>query len=200
MPKKKLVLWMVLVLAVAAAVVQAVVMIRHGFSARDTPSRLEAFMARRVRIMAIPAEARNLKNPVARSPEVMRDAMQHFADHCATCHANNGSGSTEIGKNLYPKAPDMRASETQNLSDGELYYIIENGIRLSGMPAWGEPGGDGSDTWKLVHLIRHLPKLTPEEEKQMEQWNPKSQAERSEESEEEEFLRGQEKPAKHNHH
>lgn len=197
---KKRLLGMVLGVAVAAAAVQAVIMIRHGFSARDKPSRLEAFTARRMRIMAIPAGARNLKNPVPPSPEVIHEAMQHFADHCATCHANNGSGNTEIGKNLYPKAPDMRASETQRLSDGELYYIIENGIRLSGMPAWGEPGGDGTDSWKLVHFIRHLPRFTPADERQMEQWNPKSQAERSEESEEEQFLSGQDKPTKHNHH
>ncbi|SRR6266568_2009160 len=189
-----------LVAVVIACVVYAAVMIRHGFSARDTPSRLEAFTARKMRIMAIPARARTRSNPIAPSPEVMQEAMRHFADHCATCHANNGSGDTEIGKGLYPKAPDMRESETQKLSDGELYYIIENGIRLSGMPAWGEPGGDGTDSWKLVDLIRHLPKIAPEEEKQMEQWNPNSQAERSEESEEEQFLGGQEKPAKHNHH
>ena len=192
-------LGLAVVLIAIACVAYAAAMIRHGFSARDTPSRLEAFTARKMRIMAIPVGARDRKNPVAPSPDVIREAMHHFADHCATCHANNGSGDTEIGRSLYPKAPDMRASETQRLSDGELFYIIENGIRLSGMPAWGERGGDGTESWKLVHLIRHLPKLTPEEEKQMEQWNPKSQAERSEESEEEEFLTGQDKPAKHNH-
>lgn len=199
MPTKKLLLWALLFLAVAAAIAQGVVMIRHGFSARDTPSRPEAFMARKMRVMAFPTGARDRKNPVAPSPGALQEAMHHFADHCATCHANNGSGDTDIGRNLYPKAPDMRASETQKLSDGELYYIIENGIRLSGMPAWGEHGGDGEESWKLVHFIRHLPKLTSGEEKQMEQWNPKSQAERSEESEEEEFLSGQDKPAKHNH-
>ena len=60
------------------------------------------------------------------------------ADHCATCQANGGSGQTEIGQNLYPKAPDMRLPRTQNLRDGEIYYIINNGVRLTGMPAWGE--------------------------------------------------------------
>jgi hypothetical protein len=55
------------------------------------------------------------------------------------CHANNGSGETEIGRNLYPKAPDMRQTKTQSLSDGELYYIIRNGVPMTGMPAWGDP-------------------------------------------------------------
>jgi len=66
---------------------------------------------------------------------LIAEAKAHFADHCAICHANNGSGNTEIGRNLYPKAPDMRLPQTLNLTDGELYYTIHNGIRLTGMPA-----------------------------------------------------------------
>jgi mono/diheme cytochrome c family protein len=58
---------------------------------------------------------------------LMAEARAHFADHCAICHANNGSGNTEIGQNLYPKAPDMRLRQTQNLTDGELYYTTASG-------------------------------------------------------------------------
>ena len=63
---------------------------------------------------------------------------------------------------MYPPAPDMRRAETQQLTDGELFYIIQNGVRLTGMPAWGGSGGDVSahdeeDSWKLVH-----PKLPKE--------------------------------------
>jgi mono/diheme cytochrome c family protein len=54
--------------------------------------------------------------------------MEHFADHCVTCHANDGSGDTSFGEGLYPEPPDKRKKETQNKSDGELYYRIENGI------------------------------------------------------------------------
>jgi mono/diheme cytochrome c family protein len=127
--------------------------------------------------------------------------MEHFADHCATCHANDGSGKTEIGQNLYPKAPDMRQPETQNLTDGQLYYIIHNGIRLTGMPAWGAPGGD-DDSWKLVLFIRHLPRMNPEEIKEMEHFNPKSAMERSEENEEQLFLNEGQTPemSKKKHH
>lgn len=198
--KWKKLLGLMLAVIVIAFVAYIAGMIRHGFSARDTPSRLEVLAAREMRIMAIPSEVRNLNNPVALSPETMQEAMHHFADHCATCHANNGSGETQIGRGLYPKAPDMRASDTQRMSDGALYYIIENGIRLSGMPAWGESKKGSTESWELVQFVRHLPKLTAEEEKQMEQWSPKSQAERSEESEEEQFLGGQDKPAKRTHH
>jgi hypothetical protein len=87
----------------------------------------------------------------------------------------------------------MRRAETQNKSDGDLYYIIENGIRLSGMPAFGKEHEAGADvdTWKLVLFLRHLPNLTAKELKRMESLNPKTKEERQEEEQEQEFLRGE---------
>jgi mono/diheme cytochrome c family protein len=165
--------------------------VRHGFSARDQPSRVETVIARRVRSMGIPGRVKQLPNPVALSPDVLADARAHFADHCAQCHANDGSGNTDIGQSLYPKAPDMRLPATQSLTDGELYYIIQNGVRLTGMPAWGMKDDHADeDSWKLVHFIRHLSELTPEQLKEMEKQNPRNPAEIEEEREEEEFLRG----------
>ena len=104
-----------------------------------------------------------------------------------------------MGRNLYPRAPDMTLAATQALSDGELYSIIENGIRLTGMPAWGkgEPGKhDSWDSWALVAFIRHLPRLTPEELTEMKKLNPVSSREMNEAKEEEDFLRGKDEPGK----
>ena len=86
----------------------------------------------------------------------------------------------------------MRRTQTQNKSDGELYYTIENGIRLSGMPAFGEEHAKAGDmeTWNLVLFIRHLPNQTAEELQQMEQMNPKTERERQEEDDERDFLHG----------
>ena len=187
---------MIVIVIVIAAVAYGIVVIRHGFSARDNPSWLESSVARKTRSMAVPSSAKNMKNPVPKTPENLKEAEEHWADHCAICHANNGSGSTTIGRNLYPKTPDMRKAETQDMADGELYYIIENGIRLSGMPAWGEGGDNDEASWKLVHFIRHLPQLTSEEEKHMESMNPKSPEEKQEEQQEQDFLNGQSEPAK----
>jgi mono/diheme cytochrome c family protein len=170
------------------AVASGVAMIRHGFSARDNPTWVETLVARTVRSMSVPSRAKQMKNPVQNTRESLAAAEAHWADHCAVCHANDGGGETVIGKNLYPKAPDMRLPSTQNLSDGELYYTIQNGIRLTGMPAWGEAGDKDEDTWKLVHFIRHLPQLTPEEEKGMERLNPKGPEDKMEEQEEQEFI------------
>jgi len=163
-----------------------------GLSARGQPSALEAFVARKVRLWLVPDAARKLVNPVPANAETLQHGKEHWADHCATCHANNGSGETEMGRNLYPRAPDMRTAATQSLSDGELYYIIRNGVPLTGMPAWGDPqlGNGDTQTWILVSFIRHLPALTPEEVAAMEKLNPKTAAERAEEQAEEEFLSG----------
>src|SRR5262249_52999969 len=115
----------------------------------------------------------------------------HFADHCATCHANDGSGDTEIGRSLYPRAPDMRLPATQDLTDGQLYSVIRNGVRLTGMPAWGNPALKQDDeTWHLVVFIRHLPQTTPAEIDQMKALNPKTEADRAEEKQEQDFLNG----------
>jgi mono/diheme cytochrome c family protein len=175
----------------------------HGFSARQQPGVLERWTARRARSIAVPVGAKEQTNPSGDSAEVIADARMHWADHCAACHANNGSGETQMGKNMYPPAPDMREKDTQNLSDGELFYIIQNGIRLTGMPAWGSGSEhDNQDSWKLVRFIRHLPKLTAEEEAKMKEMNPKSPDELKEEQEEREFLNGDQphEHAQHEHH
>jgi len=174
----------------------------QGLSARAAPSGIEGWIARRARAAAMPVAARNQPNPVAKTPEVLAGARAHWADHCAGCHGNDGSGESVMGQRLYPPAPDMRKPETQNLSDGELFYIIQNGIRLTGMPAWGGSEHDAEDSWKLVHFIRHLPELTFEERKEMEKLNPKGPEDLKEEEDEEKFLKGEstDEPQQHHHH
>ena len=165
-------------------------MIHRGFSTRDQPGAVESSLAIAMRDAAVPSRYKTMKNPVAVTPDVIHDGMEHWADHCATCHANNGSGDTMYGKTMYPRPPDMRKKDTQQKSDGELYWTIKSGVRLSGMPAFGDPGDHDVDSWKLVAFIRHLPSLTNQEELEMEKMNPKSPEEVQEEMEEEQFLNG----------
>ena len=179
----------------------------RGISAKAQPGQLETLVARTLRHLAVPRADRDRTNPVARTPDVIAEGMAHYADHCAGCHANNGSGDTEVGRGLYPKPPDMRLSATQSLTDGELFYIIENGVRLSGMPAWSTGNQEGTHgTWHLVHFIRELPRLTPEQIKQMETMNPRSPDEVREEIEREKAGHGEsdatkppQAPHKHQH-
>jgi len=174
---------------IAVAALGALVLLRGGISARATPSDLESRAARTLRRWAIPAEARAAPNPIPSSARALEEGLAHFADHCATCHGNDGSGQTAIGRNLYPRAPDMRRPETQALTDGELFFVIENGVRLTGMPAWGGPDtAEGS--WELVRFVRHLPSLTTGEKARMEALNPKSPDEWRALEEEDAYLHG----------
>ena len=182
--------WWVSTLAVGAALVLLFLQGR-GVSAHAEPSWAEQRAALFLRSWLTPAQFKGLRNPVTASPTLLAGAMEHFADHCSTCHANDGSGNTEIGKSLYPKAPDMRLARTQELTDGELFYFIEHGIRLTGMPGWstGTPEGEKA-SWQLVHFIRHLPVMTPDEAQGMERFNPRSPADMDSEREIEAFLNG----------
>ena len=189
-------------IAVAGAAACVALVLWNGFSAREQPTAIEAFVARHLRRLAIPQGAREAMNPIPVTPEILADARAHFADHCAICHANDGSGKTDIGKSLYPKAPDMREPNTQSLSDGELFYIIRNGIRFTGMPAWGsgDPAEDRG-SWELVHFIRHLPHLTQDELAEMRTLNPRRQQDVRAEEEAEKFLLGEDaEPASPRHH
>ena len=195
-----LLLLLLLLLGLAAALS----FLHDGLSARARPTALEAAVANVMRKLAMPSRARSAANPVADSPEVQREARLHFADHCAVCHGNDGGGDTPLGRGLYPKPPDLRGSLTQNRSDGEIFWIIENGVRLTGMPAFGgsDSHGTAEDSWKLVRFIRHLPALSTEERVEMEKYNPKGPEDRQEEREEQQFLKGSQQPAPsgHPHH
>jgi mono/diheme cytochrome c family protein len=165
------------VLAVIA-IIYGTQLMRRGFGTQDEPSGVEKVVVRTVRNMLIPKSAREQVNPwkeESGDPDTQREGREFFADRCAMCHANDGSGQTRMGRNLFPRSPDMRLPSTQNLTDGELYYIIEKGIRLTGMPAWsnGDDTLQDDDAWKIVLFMRRLPKITPEELKDMEKYNPK---------------------------
>jgi mono/diheme cytochrome c family protein len=193
---KRWVVTLALALVLAAGLVMALGLfaLRGGISARPEPSPFEAAVARRIRHMAIPAADRALRNPVGDTGAALAGGLAHFADHCAVCHGNDGKGATQFGRGLYPRPPDLTAPPTQRLSDGELFYIIENGVRFTGMPAFGAEGSS-EPSWHLVTFIRHLPALTAEELHELERLNPRSAAEWRELQEDDEFLNQASEPA-----
>ena len=173
MSKRSKILTILTVVVVAVTAFAAWRLFDHGISARDEPTAVERVVARWVRDLAIPSDLAEAENPVEVSEEVLAEGREHFADHCASCHGNDGRGDTTIGRNLYPKAPDMTLEATQSMTDGELFAIIKNGVRLTGMPAWGDDSPESDrQSWELVHFIRHLPKITDEEIEEMQSMNP----------------------------
>ena len=153
--------WKALALGFGSVVLGAgllgVLIIQHGLSARDNPTSLERILARAIRNLAIPRHAAEERSPLQATLGSLTEARETFIARCAICHGPDGSGQTTVGRNLYPKPPDLRLPPTQKLTDGQIHYIIQNGVRLTGMPAWGNPHEEeGEISWKLVLFIRDL--------------------------------------------
>lgn len=138
------------ILALSSALV-----ISEGLSARKKPSNFEYAIANFALSLSIPSEAKKLTNPLPSAPRILAEARKPYKDHCAVCHAEDRRGKTRLSAGLSPEVPDLRANHIQALTDGEMFYIIKNGVRFTGMPAW-EIGDD--ETWHLVALLRQLPK------------------------------------------
>ena len=157
---------LIVVCLVLVFVIAAAWLLARGFRATTEPSRLERVIARSVRNFAIPRAARRENNPLQSSADNLQTGREIFLARCANCHGIDGSGTTPVGRSLYPRVPDLRSRQTQNLSDGEIHYIIENGVQLTGMPAWGSPHQQTDDLWRLVIFIRDLRPLTKAEQTQ----------------------------------
>lgn len=184
-------LWHGLAVVGLATLTGALWFASQGVVATATPGAIETVAARTARHWLVPASQRARPNPEANTAEALADGLAHWADHCASCHGNDGAGDTAMGRGLYPRAPDMRLPATQQLSDGELFALIEHGVKLTGMPAWTTGTAEGErSTWRLVHFIRRLPSLTDEEIVEMEDLNPRGRAEWRALEEERRFLSG----------
>jgi mono/diheme cytochrome c family protein len=130
----------------------------QGCSADKHPSQEETTLANAAKDVAIPLEAGKMKNPLPETDEVVSQGQEVFLGSCAQCHGASGRGDTNIGRNMAPPAMDLTSSHVQHWSDAELFWIIQNGVRLTGMPAWKSSISD-NDTWKLARFIHKIPSL-----------------------------------------
>jgi mono/diheme cytochrome c family protein len=129
-----------------------------GCTADKHPSKGETSLANAAKDVVIPLKAGNMKNPLPETAEIMNQGQQVFAGSCALCHGPDGRGGTSIGSHMDPPAMDLTSAHVQHWSDGELFWIIQNGVRLTGMPAW-QSSISADDTWKLARFIHGLPHL-----------------------------------------
>src|SRR2546428_1682113 len=129
-----------------------------GCTAKKQPSKLETTLANMAKDVVIPIEAKNLENPLPASDQVIAQGQQVYMQSCALCHGTDGHSRTSLGRGMYPPAMDLTSPHVQHWNDAELFWIIQNGVRLTGMPSW-KPSLTETDTWKLVHFIHDLPRL-----------------------------------------
>ncbi|MBV9623609.1 MAG: c-type cytochrome [Acidobacteria bacterium] len=147
-----------------AILVCLLLLVYRGFRATTEPLPFESAIARRIRDLAIPRKARRETNPLPASAENLQAGRELFLARCANCHGIDGNATTSIGRSLYPRAPNLSSRATQSLTDGEIHYIIENGVQLTGMPAWDRPHLKTSGIWQLLIFIRNMRPLMAGEE------------------------------------
>ena len=129
-----------------------------GCTADKHPSQEETSLANAAKDVTIPLEAGKMKNPLPETDEVVSQGQEVFLGSCAQCHGADGRGDTTVGRNMAPPAMDLSSAHVQHWNDAELFWIIQNGVRLTGMPSWKSSISD-TDTWKLARFIRTIPRL-----------------------------------------
>lgn len=154
------------VLLVVAGAAAVIVTGAFNTAATAPPGKLEKQIAGYALDRSVAKRAPQRKNPFTATPEVLREALGEYREHCLLCHGAPGVDAGEIGSGLNPAPPDLTIPKVQARSDGELFWLTSEGIRMTGMPAFG-PTESEEDIWKIVAFLRHLPELTAEEQKQL---------------------------------
>jgi mono/diheme cytochrome c family protein len=146
---------------VAAAVLLFVVMPRMQWDATAAPSAGEARVARYVLGRWVRTNAPSEQNPLPPTADNLREGEHEYDEHCAVCHGLDGSGENRVGGDFHPPIPRLNKG-VMFLSDGQFYFILSNGIRLTGMPGFG-PRHSPEELWKIILWVRHFPNLTAQE-------------------------------------
>jgi mono/diheme cytochrome c family protein len=133
-------------------------------TAHEKPSTVETALANVAKDILIPIETEKLKNPLSSNQEVVSQGRQIYLQSCAICHGTDGHGQTTLGQGMYPPAMDLTSPHVQHWTDSQMFWIIQNGVRLTGMASW-KGAISPEDTWKLVIFIHHLPDLDSAEAK-----------------------------------
>src|SRR5215469_11668484 len=147
--------WTIVVLVALLIVIAAM---SFNLSALPEPGRFETRLAdlsknlliRRASNHGIPPRPLDVKASIS-------DGGSHYGLDCSVCHSDDGRGQTPLGQGLYPRVADLTSKRVQNYSDQELFWIIKNGIRLTGMPAFGQVESP-DHIWDLVNYVRTLPR------------------------------------------
>jgi len=121
-----------------------------------TPGKVESKVADEIK-HEVTVGGKDVKNPIAYTPEAAKEGAEHFQHHCQICHGLDGQNTgVPFASKMQPPVADLSAKDVQDYADGQLKWIIENGIAPSGMPGW-KGILDDNEIWNIVHFIRHLP-------------------------------------------
>jgi len=110
--------------------------------------------------------AKGIAAPSVEGQEMVLKGFRHYREMCVACHLAPGIKSSEISKGLMPLPPKLQEA-AEEWTPAELFWVIKNGIKMTGMPAWGPTHSD-EKLWEIVAFVKQLPKMTPDQYKAME--------------------------------
>jgi mono/diheme cytochrome c family protein len=151
-----------LIAVVAIGVVASVVIYSGIYNvAASEPHSVPFFrLLETARIRSIESHAKGIVPPGdLAKPERLVAGVSHYAEHCANCHGAPGVEPDDMAEGMYPKPPKL-ADVSKRLSPAELFWILKNGIKMTGMPSWGDHSDD--DLWNTVAFLQKLPGMSPD--------------------------------------
>lgn len=151
--RRLIVITSVSLLSLVAVVVVGVS--QFSLTALDEPGRAETYLATKARHLLVSRDSRGVPPEPASTPASIAAGEKLYGGECASCHGLNGRTPTDAGRWMYPRAADLTSGQVQQYSGRELFWIVRNGIRFSGMPAFGKVETD-EHLWQLVHYLRTL--------------------------------------------
>lgn len=128
---------------------------QFSLTALDEPGRAETYLATKAKHLLVSRDSRDVPPEPSSTAASIAAGEKLYGVECASCHGLNGRTPTDAGRWMYPRAADLTSGQVQQYSDRELFWIVRNGIRFSGMPAFGKVETD-EHIWQLVHYIRTL--------------------------------------------
>jgi mono/diheme cytochrome c family protein len=163
-------LFLTVLITIGCIIVAAVVFALSGIYnvAADVPHwRATLLLLEVARERSISVHSRGITVPPLNSEDMVNRGFPHFHDMCRFCHGGPGYPREEFAEGLYPKPPLLGSHEIQRENeDRELYWIVKNGLKMTGMPSFGKTHSD-EDIWSIVAFLRRLPSLDPQSYKQM---------------------------------
>jgi mono/diheme cytochrome c family protein len=154
-------------LAVLALIAGVVVMFSGvvNIAATNPHNPMTAFVLSTTMDNSVRYHAKGITAPPLDDPQMVMEGFRHYREMCVGCHLAPGIRSTEIRKGLMPKPPKLQEA-VEEWKPNELFWVIKNGVRMTGMPAWGPTHSDRK-IWAMVAFLEKLPHMTVEQYKEM---------------------------------
>src|SRR5271155_3258974 len=158
-----------IILTVIALAVGGYFLLKKGyvdFKADNEPSALEDHLAMSALDASTERNAPEQKNPVPADETNLVAGAKLYVNHCASCHGLPANPDTQFGRSFNPPVPAF-FKEAPDMPENQNFYIIQHGIRWSGMPAWKNTLNE-TQTWQLVTFLGNVEKLPPAARKELE--------------------------------